>query len=174
MATKKKSRVKSEAAKGLHTAIRDAHLALERTAVEGLNALVSGGGNFGPPGMGDIMRGMVAYSVVAAAKQVLRIEDGLRTNPERAEIIAEDLKLTREHYTRTLLDARKTLGADFDTLYAQARDTENECARTNLDSSNGTLYCYVIPKGFNDDGTHEPLGPRDFPWGASSSRRARS
>ena len=33
----------------------------------------------------------------------------------------------------------------------------------NLDNSKGALFSWVLPK-FHDDGTHEPWGPRDYPW----------
>lgn len=36
-------------------------------------------------------------------------------------------------------------------------------------ASQGRFYTRVVPS-FNDDGTHEPLGPRDFPWGLENSR----
>lgn len=145
----------------LGAVIRDAHLAQERRAYDGLNAFVAMGGN--APGM-DFMRSMVAYSVLKSAEQVLRIEDELRTAPARRARIEEDIKFTREHYARTLAGARQTLGLDFDRLYMAAVAEHNANARQMLDSSNGTTFDFIIPK-FNDDGTHEPLGPRDFPWG---------
>lgn len=152
----------------LHDVIRDLHLAHERTAYDGLNAMVRGGVGgmdpFGMGGMGDFMRGMVAYTVVKAAEQVLRIEDGERRCPANAEIIRKDVDLVRKQYTRTLTEARKTLGADFDRLYETSVKEHNESARLCLDDSKGMAFYFVIPK-FNDDGTHEPLGPRDFPWG---------
>lgn len=52
----------------------------------------------------------------------------------------------------------------FEAWYENARESHNSCARTNLDNTEGTIYSYVLPK-FNDDGTHNPWGPRDVPWG---------
>lgn len=49
-------------------------------------------------------------------------------------------------------------------MLQRARKAHNECARDNLDNSNGLLYCWVLPE-FNSDGSHEPIGPRDVPWG---------
>lgn len=54
--------------------------------------------------------------------------------------------------------------ANFDEWYNRSKNSHNECARANLDNSKGNLYCWVLPK-FNDDGTHEPLGEHDGPWG---------
>lgn len=40
----------------------------------------------------------------------------------------------------------------------------NECARANLDATQGKCYTCVLPD-FNADGTHGPVGPQDVPWG---------
>lgn len=48
--------------------------------------------------------------------------------------------------------------------YEASKKTHNSCARTNLDNSNGWLACYDLPK-FHADGTHEPWGEHDVPWG---------
>jgi len=53
---------------------------------------------------------------------------------------------------------------NWEQWYDEQKKTHNECERANLDNSNGHLYCWVLPK-FNDDGTHEPWGERDVPWG---------
>jgi hypothetical protein len=149
--------------KDLGAVIRDEYLAQERQTYDGFNEMVAMGG---PDAA--FLRPIVAYSVVSAAEQVLSIEDAFRLTPARRKRIEEDLKLVRKHYTRTLTEARKTLGAAFNRLYETQRREHNEAARMNLNSSNGMLYCYVVPK-FNDDGTHEPLGPRDFPWGQTQT-----
>lgn len=48
--------------------------------------------------------------------------------------------------------------------YAAVKESHNSCARSNLDNSNGFLACYVLPQ-FKVDGTHEPWGDKDVPWG---------
>jgi len=147
-----------------HNTIRDFHYENEDRAYAGLNEAVAMGMSLGG-GPDDFMRQTVAYTVYKAAEHVLRIEDHARLNPQVDSVaLAEDVSIAKNQYVKALTAARKTLGADFDLLYEKARLEGNECTRLNLDSHNGILYCYVVPK-FYDDGTHEPLGPRDFPWG---------
>lgn len=149
---------------GVHNAIRDLHYANEDRVITDLNEAVAMGVSLGG-GQDDFMRQMVAYMVYKAAEHILRIEDGARLNPKADPVtLAEDVSIAKRQYVKALTAARKTLGADFDRLYEQARLEGNAGARSNLDSYNGMLYNYVVPK-FYDDGTHEPLGPRDFPWG---------
>ena len=52
----------------------------------------------------------------------------------------------------------------FQQYYQESLESHNSCERNNLDNSKGTFYCYVLPK-FNEDGTHEPWGEKDVPWG---------
>jgi hypothetical protein len=59
--------------------------------------------------------------------------------------------------------AKEKLGSSFKTTYDASKNMHNKCARNNLDNSEGRFYCYVLPK-FNDDGIHEPWGPKDVPW----------
>ena len=73
----------------------------------------------------------------------------------------EDLK-EHEEVWNTL---KEQFGEKFAIFYNEAFQTHNECERHNLDSSNGHLYCYVLPK-FNPDGSHDPWGERDVPWAA--------
>lgn len=47
--------------------------------------------------------------------------------------------------------------------YEQAKQGHNECARENLDNSDGFMYDFVLPV-FHLDGIHEPWGERDVPW----------
>jgi hypothetical protein len=135
-------------------AIKDIHYAQEDGALESVLAM-------GP--MLDAMMGghgtsLIVHFVVKAAEHVLQVEDGGKGDPA-------DVARAREQYTKTLTRVRKALGGKFDALYSKKLKEHNECGRANLDSSKGTMYCYVIPR-FNDDGTHDPLGPRDFPWNA--------
>lgn len=140
--------------------IVDLHYANEDRVNEDLAAI------FANPMMSAMMGGpgfageMVAFSVYKAAEHVLRIEDAARLYPH---VPTNDVERAKLQYRKALVSARKTLGPSFDAIYEACRVENNECARLNLDQSNGTMYCYVVPK-FNDDGTHESPGPRDFPW----------
>jgi len=62
--------------------------------------------------------------------------------------------------------------ANFDEFYQSVRESHNECARKNL-GDHGLLFCFVLPK-FNEDGTHEPWGERDVPWGNKPKKRETS
>jgi hypothetical protein len=105
-------------------------------------------------GFNPMARLMLAEFVVKAAENVLRVEH--RGSPG-------DAAAERAQYAKALKKARDTLGSDFDALYAECLKEHNEGARCGLDSSNGTLFCFVLPK-FNPDGTHDPVGPKDQPW----------
>ena len=98
---------------------------------------------------------MLAHFVVKAQEHILRVGDAEPGDAARA----------RTQYTKALTEARRVLGSLFDSHYRDCLADHNKCARETLDRSNGTLHSYVIPR-FNDDGTHDPLGPSDFPWGA--------
>lgn len=148
---------------GLFTVLRDESLANERALSGMLNSAI-GGGMGDLFGMGSMIQSLAAYAVVQAAEKILRIEDAIRLNPEHKLRLDDDLRVVREHFTQTLADARRSLGPDFDRLYEESRREHNDCARSNLKHSKGTMYTYVVPR-FNDDGTHDPVGPRDFPWG---------
>lgn len=58
----------------------------------------------------------------------------------------------------------KALGREkFDQVREEMVASHNVCARLNLGSS-GLMYTVVLPV-FRDDGTHDPYGERDVPWG---------
>lgn len=130
-------------------AIKDAHYAREDHMTNTLVGMVQMGLPFGER--------MLAHAVVKAAEHVLRLEHG------RGGVVTPDVARAKGQYTKALTAARNALKGDFDALYAECVKTHNECARSNLDNSKGRSYTYVVP-AFNDDGTHAPLGPKDFPW----------
>lgn len=68
-----------------------------------------------------------------------------------------------EGYKGMRAKAEEVMGDAFPAAYESSRATHNSCARANLGES-GVLSSFVLPK-FNVDGTHEPWGPRDVPWG---------
>jgi len=59
--------------------------------------------------------------------------------------------------------AEEALDENFAEWYKASKKSHNDCARANLGDS-GVLFAFVLPE-FHADGTHEPLGPRDVPWG---------
>lgn len=117
---------------------------------------------------GDDQRGFFAqmafHSLVRQEESIIRME----WNEERGR---KDEFTTLDRERERLVEMRKRALAkceskdQFEKLMAQARAGHNECARANLDNSDGRLFSYVLPK-FNDDGTHEPVGERDVPWNA--------
>ena len=130
-------------------AIKDAHYDREDHMTNTLVGMVQMGLPFGAR--------MLAHAVVKAAEHVLRLEHGM------GGVVTPDVARARVQYTKTLTAARNALKGDFDAHYADCVKTHNECARANLDNSKGCSYTYVVP-AFNDDGTHPPIGPKDFPW----------
>jgi hypothetical protein len=76
----------------------------------------------------------------------------------------DDIPRDIKHYKGMRAKAEEVMGEAFAAQYEQSRGTHNQCARSNLGDS-GVLFCFVLPK-FNMDGTHEPWGSRDVPWGA--------
>ena len=106
----------------------------------------------------NLSQSMVAEGLLEVEEEIIREEHNLSLGkkPDRYTDLVEE----RKNYVemRAKIEAK-----GFHEAYEQAKATHNECARYNLDSSNGSMYCYVLPK-FNLDGTHEPWGPRDVPW----------
>lgn len=92
-------------------------------------------------------------AIVRGEWEKSRGEDWLETdlNDERAKYVSMRAKL-------------KVAITSFDEAHDLVRKNHNKCERRNLDNSEGHLFCFVLPK-FNDDGSHEPVGERDVPWG---------
>lgn len=76
----------------------------------------------------------------------------------------DDLDRDIREYAGMRPKAEEVLGEHFAIQYDKQKKTHNECARHNL-GDHGQLFSFVLPT-FNTDGTHEPWGPRDVPWGA--------
>lgn len=77
----------------------------------------------------------------------------------------DDVKSSIERYKELRKLATDKLGIEkFQQYHQEFLERHNSCERNNLDNSDGKLYCYVLPK-FNEDGTHEPWGEKDVPWG---------
>lgn len=114
------------------------------------------------PGLGfaepnDFMLGVAVQNLFELEKQIIQNE--LRKEPDWYETPEETIAEYVEHRK----EMREALGEKFEEVYREAKKTHNECERANLDNSEGHLFAYVLPE-FRDDGSHEPLGPRDFPW----------
>ena len=102
-----------------------------------------------------------------AIQGLLDIEEGIiRMETRNGEDPYETLDELKERYRSLRSSLEGTFKDDFLKVYQSCRKTHNGCARTNLDNSNGFLACYVLPE-FHSDGSHEPYGPRDVPWGRS-------
>lgn len=106
---------------------------------------------------------MILQSVIQSAVHILRTEwylafhEGVEEHRERwrAEL-AEYLEVFSRQF-RTAMDA---LGAGFGDAWDVAVAEHNDCSRQNIE---GGAYAYVIPR-FNEDGSHEPVGPKDGPY----------
>jgi len=68
-----------------------------------------------------------------------------------------------KEYVEYRKKAKEKYKDKFEELVMNSKKTHNECARSNLDNSNGKMFCFVLPL-FKDDGTHEQLGKKDMPW----------
>jgi hypothetical protein len=73
-----------------------------------------------------------------------------------------NLPRERERYARYRAELEKV--DNWRERYDESKKSHNECARFNLDNSSGHSYSWVLPE-FNSDGTHEPWGDKDVPWG---------
>ena len=104
---------------------------------------------------------MALTGLILIEENIIRAEHHLLLKGEPMSY-HDPVKAT-QRYVNIRQAARDVLGDQLDDLLRQARGNSNECARTNLDNSKGSLYCYVIPE-FHDDGTHDPWGERDVPW----------
>jgi len=110
-----------------------------------------------PEGMPDFMGGVAVQNLFELEEQIIRNEKS--KDPDWYETPEETIAEYVEHRK----EMKAALGAKFEGIYETAKKVHNECARANLDNSKGHLFCFVLPK-FNDDGSHEPVGPRDYPW----------
>jgi hypothetical protein len=115
------------------------------------------------------------FAVMMALQALIETEESILRD-EHAELqgtpnLRHDVTAGRLECTRKRKALKEKLGDAFEQHYEQARAGHNECARANLDNSDGRLFCYVLPK-FNDDGTHEPWGERDVPWNANQGAKA--
>jgi len=77
---------------------------------------------------------------------------------------AEEMQAAKEAgYETSLVEASDSLA-----IYENTKRGLNQCSRSNLDSSGGLLFCFVLPT-FYPDGSHDPWGPKDVPWGRETS-----
>jgi len=115
-------------------------------------------------GMGGLSAMLAVESLVQQEARILSLE-----MPEGGYFGKEQLPEEIRRYAKMRQEAKEALGKDFEKFYEEGRQSHNDCARTNLDQSDGHMYDYVLPK-FNDDGSHEPPGPRDIPWSVKESK----
>lgn len=134
-------------------AIKEVHYAQENHALEQVAMMA----RMDPNGFAA---GLLAHFVAKAACHVLLIE-----HDNKGEV-TPDVVRARGQYTKALMKGCEVLGSKFDALYTAKIAEHNAGARMTLDQSNGTtrsITAYVIP-AFEADGTHAPIGPKDFPW----------
>lgn len=107
------------------------------------------------------------FPSIIAGQHLLELEKGIiREEYRLSKGLPPDpytnLTAERAHYSKL---RAKLVDAGLLQIYEQNKAENNASERQNLDNSNGTIYCYVLPT-FYPDGTHEPWGERDVPWAA--------
>jgi hypothetical protein len=73
-----------------------------------------------------------------------------------------DKELEKQRYANMREALEKV--ENWKTYYDEHKLSHNNCERENLDNSDGELYAFVLPE-FHSDGTYEPWGDKDVPWG---------
>ena len=134
-------------------AVKDVHYAQEDNALEQVAMMA----RMDPNGFAG---SLLAHFVVKAAVHVLLMEH------DSAGAVTKDVLRARDQYTKALMKGCEVLGSKFDALYTAKIAEHNAGARMTLDQSNGTtrsITAYIVP-AFEADGTHPPIGPKDFPW----------
>jgi hypothetical protein len=110
---------------------------------------------------------MAFQRIIELEEEIIRMEwNETRGEKDEFQTIPDETR----RYVRLRARLRTALDAgSFKDWYEQARTTHNKCARTNLDNTEGRLYCFVLPK-FYEDGSHDPWGPHDVPWGNQTTQ----
>jgi hypothetical protein len=109
------------------------------------------------------MRGFAAMTMMGTLmlqeETIIRAEhNAQRGKPDEYT----DLPKERERYARYRAELEKI--DNWRERYDESKKSHNECARFNLDNSNGHSYSFVLPE-FNSDGSHDAWGDKDVPWG---------
>jgi len=110
-------------------------------------------------GVSDMMKGVVVHELLEMEEEIIRHEWDVKCGKPDPYT---DIKEVTANYAARRAQLKKEM-PDFESVYASAKADANQCARTNLDNSQGLIYCYVLPV-FHEDGTHEPWGEHDVPW----------
>lgn len=109
-----------------------------------------------------------SFAIKSAAYMLISEEKGIIRREWNPTGWHENIETTEEMLGRYVRMRRRGLEVTgFLEAYEYVRASQNSCARSNLDSSDGALYSFVLPV-FKDDGSHEPMDPRDVPWNADS------
>ncbi len=113
------------------------------------------------PAENDMGAAIVLHYIIEKEDGIIRAEwDQQRGVHDPYANIERHLREYRE--ARAKCSAK--FGATFAARYEAARAQHNKNARDSLGNT-GISASFVLPT-FNADGTHEPWGPRDVPWGA--------
>lgn len=115
----------------------------------------------GEGGLGQFAASMAMHGLIESEESIVRMEWNLARGKRDPY---DNLEEERAEYVEARQRLRTLFGENFDAHYEARRASHNSCARSNLDGSNGHTFSFVLPV-FYDDGTHEPWGARDVPWG---------
>lgn len=110
--------------------------------------------------LGWIALRMAIQSLIMKEASIIKAEWEESKQPETASWNDSSKELLEE-YVQMRKDA--SVLPQVEEALGSMRREHNDCARENLDSSDGVLYNFVLPE-FNADGTHPPFGERDVPW----------
>ena len=106
---------------------------------------------------------MLLQDIIDTSKMIVSLEFYLEHNPPNPVSNQKQIDKYKDIYTKARKHAQEILGDQYNRLMNEGLEEHNECARSNLDSSDGKVFSYVLPE-FNEDGSHEPWGDRDVPW----------
>lgn len=108
---------------------------------------------------------MAMYYLIDLESQIIRGEWYRKYKPD----FYDDLEMDILEYADRRKKLKQILKNYFESIYENQKKSHNDCARSNLEGSGRQLFCFVIPKFF-DNGTHEPWSENDVPlpniyWG---------
>ena len=113
-------------------------------------------------GMGALFGDMVGLMAGVAMTGLMEIEKEIIRGEWEPEQKYHDPDESKDRYVKLRATLKQQFGEQFDSIYAQTKDSHNSCARANLDNSKRYTFSFVLPE-FHDDGTHEAWGENDVP-----------
>lgn len=117
---------------------------------------------------GKVEKGSL-FAVMMATQCLIDVELEIIQAEHKLSLGEKDLYTDLEEEKIKYAEMRQALESKgLHKAYLRTKRSHNTCERHNLDNSKGTLYCFVLPV-FNLDGSHEPWGERDVPWGIKAT-----